>query len=540
MSSPDPLSPDPKSPRTRFDEVLVAALLMLAVFFLLLASGRMAEGHDQQNFLYGGRVVATGGTYYQDFVDPNFPAVVLLSALATSLARFLGSDPMTTWVRLTILLALGMSLAFLFPPRRRKDAPELEGNPSGAALAGISFLILTCLPDGQTFGQREHWVAALLLPLFDLLDTPALASLSWARALFVGAPLALAIHLKPQFGLVAAGAGLFLARQTDRGSFFRLTMASGAVFLGLAAAFSPWVSWQGFLDYSLQFGFQKYGDFSNPLLFSVVAALKVTLDLGWVVAVWLLLRQARPPSEAPARSGGGALLLGLCFGVGIAQRKGWAYHFLPASLLLTLWMTRSLLQDSRRRSGLALSTVLLLGGFGGLTWIERVASGMKLQGELQAQAKLALEGIPPGPVLSLWDGVPHPPYSPLYLERSAGSRYTWYGYLVASYRNPGGGHHRDHPPARIADAPPEERFHLEIMLREWKQSDPVAILAPSPGRAWLPFPPLELLETTQEFQTFFARYREISPQTGPNPCRRFLRRDLNPPGNLGTFGSEAK
>ena len=506
-------------------------LLALLIFSSVGPQARMVGGLDQINFLYGGKVISEGGLYYRDFVDPNFPGIIYFCSLVNRLASQTGSSPITVWVQATLLLSFLASLSFLMFSEGRLSKKTCH------RLVIASFLVLALTPRNRFFGQREHWIACLLLPFLAAFLEDRIASISKTKLCVLGGCLAICIHLKPQFGLVALGISLIFLQNTSLKTVIALASSSFVAFFLLSFPILSIIDQDGFWVYSWQFGTVSYQSFSAGTLQLFVAGFFVLLDVFPLMAPWLLLSSFPAFSNNDVsleevlkpESWNAQFLVGLCFFTAFIQSKGWIYHFMPGQLLFSVLVVARLLQsfDSFEGPGHRLpkiGPILVLLLFSSLFWIRTISEGKNKLRDQKIAIETTLSDIPAGPIAVVSEKVPEPPFTPLMLERPQGSRFTWLGYIVPYYRMKGGLFKTIEPPKTFSEAQPEERAVLERMLKDWKASQPIALIFPESEHRWLPFDPLVYFQTVKELREFLGNFQEIKPIQGKHSCRRFIRK----------------
>jgi hypothetical protein len=306
--------------------VVIAAAIALHVLWF-------APNYDVDWLLIAARRMLDGGSYLSDFDEVTPPLVLVLMAPASALAPLIGGDPYALFavlVGLLILLSLWLS------------APVvgwcLSGHPASGRLALIAIAVVLALEPGFRFGQREHLMVILLLP-----------GLLWYAAREAGRPspltptawlcLALAslsLLIKPYY--VAIAMALLLVRLV-RTRDWRLALfdAPVGVFAAAAALFALMVAFL-FPEYleEVRLENQTYGAFATSWL-HVLEAYREAIAACCIMALLAEL----VPVAAPARLVLRCLWLSaVCaLAVAILQKKGWAYHMLPAVELAAVGLT---------------------------------------------------------------------------------------------------------------------------------------------------------------------------------------------------------
>ena len=303
-----------------------------------------------------------GQRLYVDVYETNPPAAIWLYLPAVALARALGLAPEPVVGAQMLLLAAAM-LALC--GRMLRLPRHLQAPAFCAAMA------MAALLPHIAFGEREHALALLLLPVLCLLGTRAgRGAPGVGEAITCGLLAGLAIAIKPQFALAlgAAMAAAALMARSLRPLLAPETWAC-ALVLALYALAIVWLTPQ-FLSGVLPDVAQTYLLARNPLPFLMTTPGM----LLWALALFGLLglaRAAAPPPQAIvlAAASAGAMLAYL------AQGKGWPYHALPMLLLAFLALGAAGL--AQRRILAQLGTAAALAALCGFAW-SWIGAGLNL------------------------------------------------------------------------------------------------------------------------------------------------------------------
>ncbi|MGH7286440.1 MAG: hypothetical protein ACREI8_00255, partial [Myxococcota bacterium] len=135
-------------------------LVGLAVihYALVRATNLWLANHDVGWFLHAGAVWLDGGTIGIDIIDTNPPLVIWLSGLEVQLARRLALPPFVVHAGVTCALVLG-SVLLCGSGLLRAGVP-----PLAVSVFRPLVLAASVLAAEDQFGQRDHWIAVLLLP----------------------------------------------------------------------------------------------------------------------------------------------------------------------------------------------------------------------------------------------------------------------------------------------------------------------------------------------------------------------------------------
>jgi hypothetical protein len=346
-----------------WDALTVAAILAVVGSALVLHVLWFAPNYDVDWLLIAARRMLDGGTYLSDFDEVTPPLVLVLMAPAASLAPLTGGDPYTLFaalVCLLILLSLGLSAPLVYWC--------LSGHPATRRLAMVAIAVVLALEPGFRFGQREHLMVILLLP-----------GLLWYAAREAGRPspltptawlcLALAslgLLIKPYY-LVVAVALLLLRFARTRDWRLALFDASVGVLAAAVALLALMVAFL-FPEYleEVRLENQTSGAFGSGWLHvleayrEAIAACCILALLAELVAVTAPLRQVLRCLSVAAIS---------ALAVAILQKKGWAYHMLPAVELAGIGFTIAAaalaprLRRPAERQGAA-TVLVMIGVFG--------------------------------------------------------------------------------------------------------------------------------------------------------------------------------
>jgi hypothetical protein len=266
--------------------------------------------HDCGWYLFAGGRILDGAQPYVDVVDVNPPLILYLNAAVVALARGLGLAEIAVF-QACVLAVVALSLALC--------ARTLATTARTDALGVLAWLLLGFA--GDDFGQREHLLAALMLPWVLLTGARGRGDdVPRPLALTAGALAGLGGALKPFYLLVA-----LIVLAPARGKALRRPeqLAFAAVLLGYALHFAllPGAVRDGFVA-TVDLVLRAYGAYNQPLgVLLVNPSVLAALGLG---AGALLASRWLPRARPLALASLAALLAALW------QRKGWPYHLLPA------------------------------------------------------------------------------------------------------------------------------------------------------------------------------------------------------------------
>ena len=299
-----------------FGLALMAALAALQQFHLGVES-------DNLWLMLCAEKILDGQTAYRDFLENSPPFAILLYLPPVLLARFVGATHETMIVVYGLMfggLSLGLAGRLVSEAGARRHFGGLT-----ALAAGAAYLLL---PD-FAFGQRDHFIFALLGPILVVFALRAIGAPIWRTgAILAGVLAAFACAARPHYALALA---LPVAAVLARGGLKPLLRAPELVAAGMAATLLTALSLALFPDYfrvMLPIALDVYG----PDRSSVLA---LVLKPG-VAAVTMILAgaAAQNPPQAAKRAGSVFLLAAIgALAAYFVQGKGFDYHLYVAVAL---------------------------------------------------------------------------------------------------------------------------------------------------------------------------------------------------------------
>ena len=283
---------------------------------------------DMAFLLYAAGRLLDGATLYRDVVEINPPLVIWLNVPIELLAR---ATHVSEFVVYRLATAALVGALFWFSLRLVRSY-VLPDQPAYGRylllLLGVAWFPLA----GDDFGQREHFVLALLTPYVLLVAAQrrgaALRGVGPRRAerVVIGVLAGAALALKPHFALAWLALVFF---HPARGRWRSAPEAVWTlVFLGLYAAAVLLVTPE-FLAMALALGPAYLRYIREPWYSLFVLAPGAPLVFVALLAAAVLRRRSRDP-----------FLWGLlatevvaCYLAGMAQQKGLRYHFYPSFAL---------------------------------------------------------------------------------------------------------------------------------------------------------------------------------------------------------------
>lgn len=325
------------SPRgARAADVIALAVLAAALAFVLTTVIRSPLKDDVAWLLWVSKKWLQGRELYVDLVEVNPPLVVWLYAIPAGIALWLDLAPKfaSTLFFAALLLGSGWWTATLLQGR----APLLDRRLPVFAIISTLLLVLP----GVEFGQREHLLAAAVLPYIALF-VRALEGEREPRiqATLAGAIAAIGCAMKPSYALALVLVELIgILRGHRKLRLAPLAFVATTGLYGVAVlVFEP-----DFLTKAVPLALALYGG-TDTSVWHILSESR-NLLFGQAVALLLCLNsQATLGRHSPFLR---HLYLALvafavaCTVLFVMQGKDWFYHRLPATtatvLALILWL----------------------------------------------------------------------------------------------------------------------------------------------------------------------------------------------------------
>lgn len=441
-----------------------------------------------------------GAVYGRDIVELNPPLSAYIHFPPVLIAHTLGISVYPVFIAYT-LAVIGVSVLLCqrilrYSPLEKADKRLILVTLTGALLfvchADIHLPLLSL-----KFGQREHFIIAFLLPYIFLCwlrienrETPLL------RRIICGMLMGLAVCLKPHYALVPLLLeGYCCYKQRRWGAWFNpTTIASGfvAIFYGI-------VLWQYNPDYwpILRLTVDAYGPFGYGILAKLIFFIPLLPFLLFFGVLWCY-RKTHSPLHSLFPIIGLALFAAQC--AGVAQNKGYPYHFLPFSILTVLLGAMSLrafvpnerlrfcLKDPAKNNGFTAVFIALL--LMGLCIIAPLGTGNFSSASQSIPVQTYLEKLSPRPQNAAVLAVEHTFYFP----NTSGIYFTprflglWLlGAEVTSL-----------PPKRKAEI---RAYLLNSLAEDFQKQPPEVVFAYPPDLA-------KLINTPNAFQAIWQRYQK--------------------------------
>jgi len=275
-------------------------------------------------FLYAAGRLLDGARLYRDVVDINPPLIFAANVPVVQLARATGLSEF-------LLYGLGSALVvglLLLYSSRLIVRYVLPGEPARARYLVLLLCFAFFAFPGFDFGEREHFVLALLVPYV------MLAAAQWAGReapagdrVAAGLLSGAAIALKPSFVLVWLVLGGVRRMRGPRASRWTPTPESAAG-LGVLLVYGAAVLWLApdYLKVVAVLGPAYAAWLREPFYKLLVLGPGIPLVAFALLALGAMRRDVRAPALAAAL----AWAMVACWAAGAVQEKEFRYHFYPA------------------------------------------------------------------------------------------------------------------------------------------------------------------------------------------------------------------
>ncbi len=332
-------------------------MLLVTLAFVLATSMLSPLKDDVAWLLYVARKWLSGQRLYEDLVEVNPPLIIWLYAIPAWIAGQVGLAP--KWIASPFFASLMLGSAWWCACLLQGRAQIFERR---LPVFSVIATLLLLLP-GVEFGQREHLLAASVLP-YVVLFVRGLEGEREPRwtAIGVGVIAGLGCALKPSYAIAfvlmeIAGAmrGHRLFRAASL-SFAATALIYGAMVVTLCPAF---------LTKGVPLALALYGGTDTPVWQIIWESRRLLFGQAVVLGLYWANRDALQRTSPFLRH----LVLALTvFAVGatisyVSQGKNWFYHQLPATtaivLALLVWLAVLLSWRDLPRRRLLLSAPLL-------------------------------------------------------------------------------------------------------------------------------------------------------------------------------------
>ena len=305
------------------------ALLGVTGFLCWVAIKILIPNFDTAWLLELTRRMLHGGRYYQDFYELNPPLFPILMLPVYALGRV---THLTLDICFLIYLSALIYVACLAVCTFLSDAmPEISKASRIFMTAGMEAAIFF-LP-GPEFGERDHVAVTLFLPaVFWLAGRPSARLTAGVSVILAVAILGLLI--KPfllVIGLAVAMTHMLSTRSAKILFGPAALLACGVMALYVLVILILFPEWLTMAKVAASF----YNAYNSPY-----GLLDERSRTGLIELIVLALANELLPGDTSTRRTGRYLAAAALGAIGsyVIQRKGWPYHYIPATILLRLLM----------------------------------------------------------------------------------------------------------------------------------------------------------------------------------------------------------
>ena len=323
---------------------LLAWLSVFAVLAVAIAQHAGATLNPDNSWLLTiGEKWLSGQVPYVDFVEVNPPASILLYMPAVALAHWLDIRPE---ILVTFMMFAGIFAGLVLTGRILRSADLLDAAHLPWLLAAALF-VFAVLP-GNTFAQREHIAAVLVLPVLGLYAARiAGRSPSLCQHVLAGLAGGVCVVIKPYFAFSLLFPLAFAVCSTPGGWRSRLATLfalSNWIIAGLTLGYGLLVvlAFPAFVHDTMPLLLDMYVPVGRPLS-GIGIGVGFRLAVPVLILCLLDLKRTREPATA--------LLFLAAAGFAAAtviQGKGWPYHYFPIMALTFLALYRAVIERLAR------------------------------------------------------------------------------------------------------------------------------------------------------------------------------------------------
>ena len=365
------------------DNQRLYSVCCLAAIIALVAVNEVRLTHDVVWQFWISRQMLGGAILYDDIIEINPPLWFWMGVAISWIANQIGLSAI-------FLLKFSVVTSALISTLLTDSFLPRNGLKHRSFVAIASFFVLTLLPI-YDFGQREQLALIAALPYCALISARCRCeSVPALKAVTIGLMAAAGFALKHYFAAVPLLLEIMLIVSLRRK--YRplrpetlILAASAVIYVAVIVAFTP-----EFLTKVVPMVRLAYGGYENPLLALLIGEHQTAI---YILLLALIISRRICDFRI---SNTAAYLVATCgFAIAyFAQQKGWQYHSLPISGLLTINLI-TLLAEARKR--LVPGRSLLAGSFALATvfWIFIYSIGPYRSGE-EAAFNSATKSLKPG------------------------------------------------------------------------------------------------------------------------------------------------
>ena len=309
---------------------LAWVVLLTVLALVLIATMRSPEKDDVAWLLYVARKWLAGQRLYTDLVEVNPPLIIWIYAIPAWLANVTGLPP--KWLAIPSFAAMVLGSAWWTSGLLQRQGAIFARRVPVFATIGTLLLLLP----GVEFGQREHLMAASILPyLAGMAIWLNGGSLSRREAIAVGILAGLGCALKPTYGLA------FLLPELAgwlRGRPILRTAPIAGVLAALIYAAAILIFCPAFLHQAVPLALALYGGTDTAPLALLQTANSLLFGDAVLCLIWLICYR-HPQGQSRIAEALFTVLTAFAIGataVYFLQGKDWFYHRIPAIVAVLL------------------------------------------------------------------------------------------------------------------------------------------------------------------------------------------------------------
>lgn len=312
-------------------------LALLAVFIDIPLT------HDVSWQFWLARQMNGGTPLYGHLMEINPPLWFWMAAGIDTVAKVFSIDPLNLYISMIILWAIFAAVVFT----RLADFAD-DKTSTGVSLFVLALLLVAPMYD---FGQREQLTAIGVIPYVALISRrQRQQAVSWYLAMSIGALAAVGIAMKHYFIVVPIGLELWLLFELRR-NWRPIRWETAA--MGLCAAFyggAMLIYTPEFLSHIVPLVAAAYNGYERPFFLQILRS----EVLIWIFCLaWIGYSRIRQSDAAPVPLLRALVIASLGFiAAYFAQKKGWQYHAIPATVCISLTMIVQIWHapDTRQKS----------------------------------------------------------------------------------------------------------------------------------------------------------------------------------------------
>ena len=407
-----------------------SAVVLFAVLAVAIVGAGARFGWDQALYFQSGKEILAGRLPFVDVVDVNPPAIMFLNVLPALFQR-LTRLPAALAFNFAVLLLATCCTAWVARLLSRTCATLARTRRITLVFGYASITPLAWALD--VFGQREHLVVLLLLPM---------VLVRWARrrrlpvgrldGVITGVCAGIALSIKPQFFLPLAlceAAGLL--RRPRRAAWLAPewcgVAATGALYASLFIVYPAMRS--ELFGYYLPIFWRGYDAYNCNWRVLIATPAHVLVLIALATATDAVLCRRRPSLASVL-----ALVMLGCDAVFVLEHKGWSYQVFPVVAVGAVWVAAVLPARKAVVGPVAVMATAAFCAFVAAPW-----APTKDDAAVAALVRYVTSHTHPDDTVLVLSTAVKGPY-PLLVsaDRRAGSRFGWMPLLPMLYKGVGG------------------------------------------------------------------------------------------------------